>query len=37
MFMKEKNHYSIKEIKKRMTINDIFKMQIGIQFKQINI
>jgi len=24
--MKEKNHYSIKEIKKRMIINDIFKM-----------
>jgi len=31
--MKEKNHYSIKEIKKRMIINDIFKMQIGIQFR----
>jgi len=26
MFMKEKNHYSIKEIKKRMIINAIFKM-----------
>jgi len=24
--MKEKNHYSIKEIKKRMIINAIFKM-----------